>query len=559
MRLHEEPTGSSTPSSEDRPRAARHHRLRVPASDRWVIWAILIVFTAIPLVSAMRVSAQGWRPTGDVATITLRSSDVGTADTPLIGQPTTTGAYAGGVESSHPGPIENYLLFVPVTVLGPIVGPVVGTGLLMSVTWGLILWLAHRRGGIVLLALFAAVLAAVAVGLGSQSLHDPLNSEISLYPYVLLVLATWSVVLGDTRILPLLVGVASFLAQVHVSGARLVLPIGLFVGAVLAIQLRHHPRRRRRAKRSLGWAAVVAAVLWLPVLIDQVSGSGNLTSLRRFVQTGPRGLGALAGLEHLVTAIGPPPVLARPGWLSFIQVLGPVQVVLAFAVLGLLGGFAVDRSLRGERRFPTLVLTLGVFAVSAVAYTASVPSTGAVRADAFRWMWVFGALVWVTLVWAIWLEVKPRLARKAVRVAPPAVAVIVTVVAMSSVIWTGLGHERQGPLMPVIAKVSAAVRGSTPPGEYRLVMDGSLWELETGLIVDLEDHGFHLRNDRGSRTMGEHRSIDEVPVDAPIGEIHIRASDVEPPPAGASLAATADVDPPGWPTQRYWVYVRSAP
>jgi hypothetical protein len=174
-------------------------------------------------------------------------------------------------------------------------------------------------------------------------------------------------------------------------------------------------------------------------------------------------------------------------------------------------------------------------------------------------MWVFGALVWATLLWAVWLEVEPRLGAGPARAIPAGLAVIATVLAASSLIGTGLDQEREGRLMPVIDELSAAVRDATPTGEYRLVIDGSLREpgLETGLTVDLEDHGFHLRNDRGSRTVGDHRSMDQLPEGAPIGEIHVRGSDADP-PAGTSLVATVDVDPPGRPEQRFWIYARSA-
>ncbi|MEO6988686.1 MAG: hypothetical protein ABI239_08555, partial [Aquihabitans sp.] len=108
--------------------------------------AVIALFTLLPFASAILLASDGWVATGDVAIIGIRSYDAWTTDAPLVGQP-TTGEEAVGVESSHPGPIENWIAGPFVRTLGPQLGLLVGIAAINGAALGVTLWLAFRRGG----------------------------------------------------------------------------------------------------------------------------------------------------------------------------------------------------------------------------------------------------------------------------------------------------------------------------------------------------------------------------------------------------------------------------
>ena len=121
---------------------------------------------------------------------------------------------------------------------------------------------------------------------GTAVLTDPISSNVGGYPLLAAAVLAWALLLGDLRLLPLAVGVISFVAQQHLA---MVIPAGavtIVASVGVARELRRRwPERedRARALRWVGGAVLVAGVLWLPVAIDQVTGDpGNLTAIARF-------------------------------------------------------------------------------------------------------------------------------------------------------------------------------------------------------------------------------------------------------------------------------------
>ncbi|MCB0972040.1 MAG: hypothetical protein KDA97_11090, partial [Acidimicrobiales bacterium] len=84
--------------------------------------AMAALLVAPFVVSATRALDREYLPSGDDALIGLRALDVGTADTPLVGQPSTSHLYGPDDGTSHPGPIEFFWLALPVRALGPPAG-----------------------------------------------------------------------------------------------------------------------------------------------------------------------------------------------------------------------------------------------------------------------------------------------------------------------------------------------------------------------------------------------------------------------------------------------------
>ena len=91
------------------PRRVRDYHGR----DRALILGVFVL-TLVPFVVALvRARQDGWVPSGDEANIATRSLDVFSRHPPLTGLPTTSYLTGSGIFTDHPGPIEFYLLAVP--------------------------------------------------------------------------------------------------------------------------------------------------------------------------------------------------------------------------------------------------------------------------------------------------------------------------------------------------------------------------------------------------------------------------------------------------------------
>ena len=127
---------------------ARHRLRDLQGRDRW--YAIgLVVLVLVPFVVALvRAFHDGWVPSGDEANIATRALDVFSRHPPLTGLPSTSALYGDKIQTNHPGPIEFYLIAVPLRVLGMSAGPLL-TAATINAACGLIaLWVFLRRLGL---------------------------------------------------------------------------------------------------------------------------------------------------------------------------------------------------------------------------------------------------------------------------------------------------------------------------------------------------------------------------------------------------------------------------
>jgi hypothetical protein len=109
----------------------------------------------VPFVVAV-VDARAWLPVGDTAVFLLRSSQVGSRSSPMLGMPSSLSATVGS-PVHHPGPAE-FWLFRPVADLGWRVAPFTA---LFNVTCVVTACLAVRAVGGRRAAVLAAQSAAV--------------------------------------------------------------------------------------------------------------------------------------------------------------------------------------------------------------------------------------------------------------------------------------------------------------------------------------------------------------------------------------------------------------
>ena len=378
------------------------------------------VAAALPvIVLAVHALAIGWVPLGDRADYAVRSFDVFSGRTPLVGPWSSGASIAAGAVTYSPGPLLFWLLAVPARFL---------EARSLQVTAGLVnvasvigvVGLALRRGGRPLMFAAAIALPLMLASLPADVYSDIWNSSAPLLPLTLLVFLAWSLGCGEYRLLPLAVLVASFVVQCHLTfvvpalGALAVGVVGLFAAP------RFRPRRgrmgrgalrdrRRSMRRWLAAAGLVALVCWLPPLIDQATNRpGNLALLARAAASSEPTLGFEAGWHALVHAVGVLPWWLRDPPTPLGRVADLVQPPPALAVgsAGLVVGGLVAVVLAGWRRRRVDVWAagaLGLVLCAGVAIdAASTPKKAVLTVDyTLRWASPAGMCVWLLLGWSL--------------------------------------------------------------------------------------------------------------------------------------------------------------
>jgi hypothetical protein len=340
--------------------------------------AIAVVVVGIALVPVLVVvalhSGRDYLPVGDIGTIDLQVRDVWSAHPPLLGPYSRYGW-------SHPGPLFTYLLAVPSALAGQAPwATLVGGALLqgLAVAWlGIVSW---RRGGLVLTVVSMAAVGLTYSAFGNWILIEPWNPHVLVPFFGVFVLEAWC---AATRRGSALVGMTvagTLLVQTHVGYLALV---GAAVAVVAACIIVDHRRSRAAPElaRSLVVSAVIAAVLWIPALIDQVVNSpGNLRLLARYFVRGNASEPA-TGVGNAVELLA---VEFRgiPAWLGgsdeitrTTSVRAGSLIVLVLVVCALAGaaGVAARRRQYDTVRYIALATAMLAAAVFAIARITGVP------------------------------------------------------------------------------------------------------------------------------------------------------------------------------------------
>lgn len=241
-----------------------------PHHDLGTVLGLTFVL-AVPIVVALvALRSPRWLPLVDMAQIEMRVRDVASTHPPLIGLGGRIRAY--GEAGSHPGPLAFYLLWPVYWLLGSSAWALqVASATLGLVATGLAIWIGHRRGGTTGALAVAALLALLLRSYGAVMLTEPWNPRMPVMWWLVCVLAVWSVVCGDTRLLPLVVLAGTICVQTHIPYVALVGGLW-FLTAVVVVR-----RRRTLGRRDLLPSAALLALFWAPPVIDQViHRPGNL-------------------------------------------------------------------------------------------------------------------------------------------------------------------------------------------------------------------------------------------------------------------------------------------
>jgi hypothetical protein len=284
---------------------------------------LAIVLALLPVVAV--VVTRSWHhylPLGDEAAIDLRTRDVFTSHTPLVG------AYSRGFD--HPGPAVFWLL-APFSALagGAAWGTLVGAAILQGVAIAASGWLAFRRAGLLLalLVLAGLGLAYSSFALGDQFLQ-PWNPTIAFPFFMLFLLQAWSLSLGDRWQLLGIAVIGSLLVQFHIGYLPLV-AIGVGWAGLLAFFDRRRQGGREApapAASPVPWSSVVGttalalAALWIAPLVQQLTQEpGNLSAIRNYFQHAGNDVAGLrvgAGIFAAEFKV-PPPWLGGSDTLAF--------------------------------------------------------------------------------------------------------------------------------------------------------------------------------------------------------------------------------------------------
>lgn len=537
----EDAVTAAEPGGGRRFRPASIHRIgQLPDRERWAVIAGLALFGALPLLSAAIVLHQGWIPIGDNALIGLRIRDVLDGNLPLTGQPTTGENFGSGIPTSHPGPIEFYLLAPLVAVLGPTVGVALGAGAINSAAFVAIGWLSFRRGGTPLMALSVLATLAMSRSLGGNLLHDPVSSNVGTMASFALLYSAWCLIAGDLRTIPVFVAIGTFTLQDHLAYLGTGTPLVL---ATIGIGIAWIVRARRAGvgdwlRRTLANSVGIGLVLWLPVLWDEVFGNQNVNAIfRTFTGKRTPGEGTAFALERVAEALAPVPLFARRiDVLGYLHTPNGWELAMGYAVLVAIVALGVRAVVVRRTDLAAMVLVTLVALASGCYAAVKLPVGAGVQASNLHWMWVVGAFSWVALAWMAW-DVLPQFWRDVLR---PGVAFAIVVAMVAATVGTvssiDLATDRDGSMALDTAEIIDELRAELPEGTYRVTYEGgsAVVSLGPAVIYDLANRGDRLLMDVGpfTRAYGAGRAYDGQPTD---GHLVITSDAVAPPTADAEV------------------------
>jgi hypothetical protein len=370
----------------------------------------VLALAALPLLVALvALAGRRWFPVLDLAMTELRIRDVGTRHTPLIGLPGRIGTFPD--QGSHPGPLSFWLLAPVYRVTGASAWSMEAATVVLQLCWiSLAGWIAHRRLGGLGVLLGAAVVAVLVRGFGLTVLVQPWNPYLPLLAWLVVLLAAWSVVSGDSAMLIPLTVACTFVAQTHIPYLVLAGAIGV-AGTVVVLVRAWQSEDRRSALTPVAWSAGLFAVLWVGPLVDQVRRDpGNVTRLiDHFTTPDEDTRGLVAGLELLLRHLDV--VQAHGGLLtgtgSFLEAgfdpdgpIWPGVLVLVVWITAAVGSVVLDR------RRGTSSARSSLHAVIAVAMVLGLLSMMRIFGKPWYyltlWAWVTTTLLVVATLWTAW-------------------------------------------------------------------------------------------------------------------------------------------------------------
>ena len=345
-----------------------------------------VLLAVVVATFAWKAATLDWKAAGDLSVIRLRALDVGTSNTPLVGP-------YSRFQWNHPGPSLSFA-FAPWARLfgnsgvGILIGAFVAN---LAAMFGAA-WVA-RRSSKVLFFLTSIVLAAFVLLAQSGELFNPWNPFVVVLPLFAALIAAWATFRGDRVAALVLVIAASFAIQGHIGAAPLgVLALLIGGGGLLYAIVRSQGEERRDFVTTSLIAVGVMFVCWIPPLLDQLFGTGNLGRLVEFQFTDTQpSAGLRFALDQVTRLLTFPP--GRE--VGFLGVVGNGPVVPWMAIVLLAATVVAWKKGWHDRLQLALVAWLSV-AVTGLAISGI---KGIPFQYVFRWSWAMVLVVWIACAW----------------------------------------------------------------------------------------------------------------------------------------------------------------
>ncbi|MGI9577790.1 MAG: hypothetical protein ACR2OH_06305, partial [Microthrixaceae bacterium] len=328
----------------------------------WVLGLTVLAVCVPILVAAAVLAVRGWTPVGEFAQAELRIRD-------FWDHPPTLGA-VGRLRtdtdvSSHPGPALWWLAY-PFYAIGGRGAVALSTAVAASacvwITAALgVVW---RRAGDVLTVLLGAAMLVLVAGLGPSVFVEPWNPWFALMAFVAMLVAVWAVGDGSRWSLLLATAAGTYCVQAHMGYAPIVSLLGLLA---LFGMWRSGPRSDgawRPLLWPLGASGLLALAMWLPPIVEQLTGDPGNIGILLSAYGAARGTEAelgLTGAVKLVSAYLDPRAGALLLGDGVPTARGPSLVTALFAAVWVLAAVVAGRrrdvaGMRGAIRLQVVVV-----------------------------------------------------------------------------------------------------------------------------------------------------------------------------------------------------------
>ncbi len=389
---------------------------------------VLVALVLLPiLVEIIRVLTQfnGFHATGDNALNELAVRDVGKYAV-LLGPFSRSGW-------SHPGPLFYYVVWIPYRLFGSNSAAMLVSALLINAAaLGTAIIVAQRWAARALAVPVAVACGLLVVHLPDGYLSNPWNPSVTALPFGAFLVVAWAGTLGDRWALPGAVFIGTFCMQTHIGYAPLVIPV-LAWCFWRVLRDRHKPvgtSLTPRGLTALWWAIGVLALVWAPVVIEQLTRDpGNVLAITRYFRDSTDPVHSIRDGYRIIAAqftINADWIVGRTPISIFTteptaMFESPTPVLLVPFVIAVL--WVARRGTRALQRLAAVLLIPLVLGVDALART-----IGLMYDYRLRWVWAVAALcmAFTAAVFVRWI--RPRLNAAVVMAALAAVTALMIVI-----------------------------------------------------------------------------------------------------------------------------------
>lgn len=467
--------------------------------------ALAVLACLAPIVASVVHVGRGWVPVSDTAIIATRARDVFTADSPLLGQPSTAGATVGE-QVHHPGPLEYWVIAAAQQVGDHRVAPLVAIAVVNAAAVLSILWWVRALGGTGAVLLAAVPLVTMLWSLRGVTLVDPLNPYAAVVPFAAHLVALVAVARGRQWALLTAVLAGSWAAQAHLTVTGLVVVSSAVTLAALAVRRFRGGRdagRGRIPSRAAVAALVALALCWAGPVLDVLShDGGNVRALAATSGAVPAPPGSdRVAVDRAVQALTWRPVWADADASLPRLLTTPTDRDLLLVAALWLAGFVA--AVANRRRAPALGLAFAIATVVVLTGTAllsRLPGSffNIFQAGNYLWLWPSGAMLWSASVAGVLLLLHAH--RRAGAGSAPAVLLALPLCAAVAVAVASVAEpsnrtvRRDGPAY--VSALGRDLAGNLDPGQtYGLNLSLDLEEqvVDVGLVLELERRGFDIR------------------------------------------------------------------